>query len=273
MRAVAYVHGPARVHILARAFAEGCAEHGVKCIVREVETVRREDADVVWLYGLGPARPVFDVYDGALRLVGDKGYFAETGPKGYFRVSVNAQQPDAHLRLRPHPRDRWDALRITSKPVETRGDYILLCGIGPKQADRHEVTYGEWERVTFKRLREMTERPILVREKPGNPPIDGLPRSTHATTAEAIRGARVVVCKTGNLGVDAIVEGVPVIAESGPGRVYFPVGLDAVETVEPLPICERLRALSDVAYWQWQPEEIARGLFLQHLKDEGLCKF
>lgn len=270
MRAIAYGHGPARVHALAQAFAQGCKRHGVRCDVRDISELRREDADVVWLYGLGPARPIFDLYEGALRLVGDKGYFAERGPRGYVRVSVNAQQPDAHLRLRPHDPDRWQRLGIAVDPVRERGDYILLCGLGPKQADRHLVGYGEWERAMYARLREVTDRPILVREKPKNPQIAGLPRSTHRTTAEAIRGAWAVVCKTGNIGVDAIVEGVPVIAESGPGRVYYEHGIEAINEIQPLPTCSRLRALSDVAYWQWTPAEIARGDFWANLMAEGL---
>lgn len=269
MKALAYVHGPERVHVLAKAFAAGCKRHGVACELRQVETVRREAADVVWLYGLGPARPVFDAYDGALRLVGDKGYFAERGPKGYFRVSVNAQQPDAHLQRRRHDVSRWRALGIDVEPAK-RGDYILLCGIGPKQAERHGLAYGQWERETYAKLRALSRRPVLVREKPKNPPIAGLPRSTHRTTAEAIRGAWAVVCMTGNIGVDAIVEGVPVIAQAGPGSVYYDEGLHEIDAIRPMPAGKRLRALSDIAWWQWKPEEIAAGEFWAHLQAEGM---
>src|SRR5690606_8968152 len=131
-------------------------------------------------YGLGPALPAFEAHAGAVRLVGDKGYFAEyAGKIRYLRVSVNAQQPDAHLRLRQHPADRWRQMGIPAVPVQKRGDYILLCGIGPKQAARHGLAYGEWEQATYQRLRSITSRPILVREKPKNPPIPGLPQCHH----------------------------------------------------------------------------------------------
>jgi hypothetical protein len=257
-RVVAYVHGPERVRVLGRAFKAGCERHGIPCEVREVGDFA--PADVVWLYGLGPALPAFEAHPGSVRLVADKGYFAEyaKGEK-YFRVSVNAQQPDAHLRLRPHPSDRWEALGIEAEPVKKRGDYILLCGMGPKQAARHGYGYGQWER---ERLRTLPW-PTLVREKPKNPPIDGI-RSQHKTTSEAIRGARVVVCKTGNIGVDCLLHGVPVVCDSGPGLVYYPERrLDAE------PIADRLQALADVAYWQWTAREIEAGDFWRHLKDEG----
>lgn len=267
MKALAYVHGPERVHRLGRAFAQGCKRHGIACELREVSRMKREAADVVWLYGLGPALPVFESYAGATRVIGDKGYFAEYATTKFFRVSVNAQQPDAHLRRRPHPADRWQALGIAAAPMATRGDYVLLCGVSPKQASRHGVPYGAWERAAFAALSAVTDRPIFVREKPGNPPIAGLPRLPDMPASKAIRGAWAVVCKTGNIGVDAIVEGVPVLAESGPGRVYF--GEQAIEALAPLSAADRIRALSDIAYWQWTADEIARGELWEHLRVEG----
>lgn len=270
MRAIAYLHGPARVHVLANSFAQGCSRHGVVCEVRRVEELGNERADVVWMYGLGPARPVFEAHAGSVRLVGDKGYFAEYVRTKYFRVSVNAQQPDAHLRLREHPSDRFDALGMNVPPVKDRGEYILLCGVGKKQNQIRETEYGSWERATFERLRKITDRPIFVREKPGCPAIEGLPRASHHLNSEAIRGAWSVVCLTGNIGVDAIVEGVPVIAESGPGAAYFKVALDDIEAIQPLSATERISALSDIAYWQWTPEEMSAGMFWEHLKAEGL---
>lgn len=270
MQAVAYVHGPPRIHRMGNAFAQGCARHGIPCRVIPVGAPP-PPADLVWVYGLGPALPAFEAHAGAVRVVGDKGYFAEhkIQPK-YLRVSVNAQQPDAHLKAVPHPADRWNRLGIRVHPVAERGKYILLCGIGPKQAARHGLAYGEWERTTYARLKALTDLPILVREKPKNPAISGLPRCTHAAASEAIRGAWAVVCMTGNIGVDAILEGVPVIAESGPGRVYYPVGLEHINSIEPLAPDARAQALSDIAYWQWTLPEMADGRLIANLKREGI---
>lgn len=269
MRVLAYYHGPARIRRHAEAFAAGCAAHGVACGLRQVGSPP-EQADVVWLYGLGPAMPAFQAHAAALRLVGDKGYFSERGPKGYLRVSVNAQQPDLHLRNRRHDPQRWRSLGIDVDPVAKRGDYVLICGMGPKQATRQGLAYGEWERATFAQLRQFTSRPLLVREKPKNSPIPGLPRSSHGTTSEAIRGAWAVVCMTGNIGADAILEGVPVIAQAGPGSVYYDEGLHEIERIRPMPSGKRLSALSDIAAWNWSPEEIAAGQFWGHLKNEGM---
>lgn len=269
MKAAAFFHGPPRIHAMAEAFRLGCKQHGIKCDTLQIG--QRTDADVVWLYGLGPALPAFEMHPGAVRLVGDKGYFDEYVKKPkYLRVSVNAQQPDKHLRRADHPADRFNALGINVAPVTQRGDYILLCGIGPKQCARHGLQYGQWERETYRKLKAATDRPIFCRQKPGNPKIDGIPQIQDGPASAAIRGAWAVVCMTGNIGVDSILEGVPVIAEGGPGSVYHHHPLSEIDTIQPLPPKTRLQALSDIAYWQWTLDEIRNGDLWTNLRNEGI---
>jgi hypothetical protein len=255
---------------MALAFSMGCRAHSIPCDVRHVREFRHSAADIVWLYGMGEAKVVFDGHPKALRLVGDKGYFAGFDVPRHIRVSVNAQQPDAHLRLRKHPSDRFKALGIKVEPVSHRGDYVLLCGIGPKQCGIQGLHYGQWERETFAKLKTLTNRPIIVREKPKNPPIHGVPRSGHSSTSDAIRGAWAVVCLTGNIGIDSILHGVPVIAKEGPGSVYYDASLSDIETIQPLPLEKREQALADIAYWQWRRDEFSNGAFLNSLKLEGM---
>jgi hypothetical protein len=267
MKAIAYWHGPERVRKYAQAFANGCP---IPCRVEHVSKCGPHDADVVWLYGLGEALPVFERHKKSLRLVGDKGYFAGCGTEKHLRVSVNAQQPDKHLQLRRHNPDRFLALGINVEPVSKRGEHILLCGMGPKQCKIQGLQYGEWEQRTMDRLKAITDRKIIVCEKPKNPPIPNVPRSEYPSTADAIRDAWAVVCLTGNIGVDSILHGVPVIAEAGPGSVYYKATLADIETIQPISAEQRLSALSDIAYWQWKREELVSGEFWRHLAKEGL---
>lgn len=251
MRAVAFVHGPRRVHELGNAFKQGCGRLGIDCALVDFEkSAKRPEADVVWLYGLGPAKPVFEHYAGkAKRLVGDKGYFAEyaSRPK-FFRYSIDSQQPTQAM-VRNRPDDRWRALGINV--TSTSGSYTLICGMGPKQCERLGLGYGDWERAKHKELGG------VVREKPKNPPIAGVPRCKASSATEAIRGAKLVVCKTGNIGADAILHGVPVQADAGPGALDWK---------------SREHALSNIAYWQWTVEEIANGLLMRDLEDHHLLR-
>jgi hypothetical protein len=256
MKAVAYVHGPERVHKLGRAFAQGCAAHGIPCPVKTFDaSVKPFDVDVVWLYGLGPARPVFDAYE-KNRIVMDKGYFAEyADPKNkYFRYSIDSQQPTQAM-VKDHPDDRWRKFGLKVEPVKAIGEYILICGIGPKQCERLGVGYGDWEREKFGRCDGLNGWRAVVREKPKNPLIDGARRCTARTASEAIRGARTVICKTGNMGADAILHGIPVRADAGPGSLAYR---------------DRQHALNNFAYWQWTPKEMASGEFMTYLKERIL---
>lgn len=280
-RAIAYFHGPERVVRLAQAFQAGCNRHGVPCEVRAVEAFTGpEPADVVWMYGLGSTMAVFRAYEGrARRLVGDVGYWRElmklARPDRYSRVAVDAQQPDGHLRLRPHLPDRFQALQALGlrrhEPVDQRGDHILLCGYSAAQAGKFGVGHGQWERAAVERIRAVTDRPILTREKPKNPlDIPGTTRCEEASCWLAIRSAWAVVCRSGNIGADCILHGVPCFAESGPGAVYHRRPLNEIDAAAPLEPDERLAALSDLAYWQWQPAEIERGLLWENLRCEGI---
>jgi hypothetical protein len=270
LKAAAFFHGPPRIRAMADAFRLGCKSHGIRCDVLRIG--ERTTADAIWLYGMGPALPAFEAHPHAVRVVGDKGYFDEyAGKPKYLRVSVNAQQPDRHLQLVDHPADRWKVLGINVQPARQRGDYILLCGIGPKQCARHGLQYGQWERETYRKLKSATGRPIFARAKPGNPKIDGIPQLPDMTASAAIHGAWAVVCMTGNIGVDCIVEGVPVIAEGGPGSVYYRGAiLSEIDTIQPMAAEARIKALSDVAYWQWTLNEITAGDLWANLRAEGL---
>lgn len=278
-KAIAYRHGTPRVRALADAFAAGCVRFGIDCRVVDVQPgIEPDDADLVWVYGLGPALPAFSAWEGrALRIVGDIGYWRELMARvppaqRYVRIALEGQQPDEHLQRRRHAPDRFQALQLPYQPVSRRGDAILVCGCSPNEAARHGYAYGEWETAIVKRLQGITRRRIVIREKPKNPPIrvDGAERCIDAKCWVAIRNSWAVVCRSGNIGADALLHGVPVWAERGPGAVYGMRSLDGIDCAEPPAPEDRINALADIAYWQWQKEEIAQGKLLQHLRAEGL---
>jgi hypothetical protein len=221
---------------------------------------------------------VFDAYAGlATRVVSDLGYWREQHHalalnRRPMRIAINAEQPDDHLRLRHHPPDRFQALDLRVEPVRQRGQHILLTGLSTVQAALHGFAYGEWEADTVAVLREYSARPIVVRTRPSHAPLNipGTNRCTDRDIGPAIRRAWAVVCYTGNVGADALLHGVPVIAKRGPGAVYYRTTLEAIDSAAPLPAAARLRALSDIAYWQWTPDEFASGALWQHLCNEGV---
>lgn len=278
MRAIAYCTAGYSAD-LAHAFADGCARNGVRCELRDIHFFDGPRyCDVVWMYGLHDTRKIFDAYAGkAQRVTGDLGYWRERASelplnKRHIRIAVEAEQPDAHLALRAHPSDRFEALQLGIEPVQLRGEYVLVTGHCPIQAQRNGFEYGQWEAQQVERLRWTTLRSIQVRAKQNCEPlsIKGATRNTDKEASSAIRNAWAVVCRSGNIGADAILHGVPVIANSGPGAVYHREQLHQINDLWPLDAPTRLRALSDIAYCQWTEEEFGSGAMFAHLQTEGL---
>lgn len=281
MRVLAYAQSGYSAE-LAQAFVCGAKRHGAAAEVRDAATFERPEAcDVIWLYGLIPLQGIFDAYRGrALRVTGDLGYWRERAcelpiDKRPVRIAIEAQQPDRHLQRRVHGPERFAALALNVQPVRERGEDILVTGSDAEQAQFYGSAYGEWEGETCVRLLHITARPLVLREKPGSPPI-GIRHVGHCIepdAARAIRRAWAVVCRSGNIGADCLLHGVPVFAEAGPGAVYYRAPIEQIDAAQPLDAYKRISALSDLAYWQWTMEECAAGELWSHLLTEGvLCR-
>lgn len=264
---------------LACSFAKGCAVNGVNCELRSSEAfdgVRL--CDVIWLYGLHYTRAIFNAYKGrALRVIGDLGYWRERASelpqeRRPIRIAVESEQPDDHLTLSLHSFERFKALNLDVEPVTERGESILVAAHSEEQAKLAGYAYGEWEAQTVARLRALTKRRIVLREKPGSPQmwVFGTQRSREKDIGEAIRKSWAVVCRSGNVGADAILHGVPVFAASGPGAVFYGAPLSEINSAQPLSAAARISALADIAAWQWTQEEIERGDLWRHFKTEGM---
>ena len=272
MKALVYAGGE-----VGAALAQGCARHGVKAEQRSMSECRPEACDVAFLYGVD--HPLFDVYEGrALRVVVDLGYWRERASElpvhdRHLRVAVESVQPDWHLRLYRHPPDRFERTQAFHvKPIEQRGDAVLVCGHSAAAAALYGKDYGEWESRAVQAVAAVSCRPIRVRAAPTCAPLPIL-NVTHCcapTIGAALAKAFAVVCMTGNVGADGILHGVPTFCEAGPGAVYGGLPLDWIDDALPLPERTRAQALADLAYWQWTPAEIAAGELWAHLKREGL---
>ena len=273
MKALVYVGNE-----VGAALAQGCARHGVAAGLRRSDALP-ESCDVVFIYGV--ASRLFSAYEGrALRVVVDLGYWRERVSElpvqqRHVRVAVESVQPDWHLRLHRHSPDRFERTQAFHvKPLEARGDAVLVCGHSPQVAAMYGKDYGEWETRAVKAVANVSLRPIRVRAAPTCLPLPIL-NVTHCcarSIGEALREAFAVVCMTGNVGADAILYGVPVYCEAGPGAVYGALPLDWIDDALPLPERTRAQALADLAYWQWTPAEIAAGELWAHLQREGLLQ-
>src|SRR5690606_30504297 len=148
------------------------------------------------------------------------------------------------------PSDRFEALGITVAECGGNPDgYVLVCGQVPGDA-AHGLGYEgytSWLRDVLSRYPDAVYRP-----HPAGAPLFSYPRTDTGPLADALAGARLVVTYNSNVGHDALLAGVPVIAE---GRAAY-----AELCGEELPsLADRLAYFHRAAYGQWTAAEMETG--------------
>jgi hypothetical protein len=193
----------------------------------------------------------------------------------------NHRHPNAYFQNVKHRADRFNTLQVPvadPKRPKKRGNHILLCGMSQKCAEWEGFEFEEWERAAVERIKAATDREIIYRPKPNrefkyNPlpgtvfkPALGIDMEITAT----LRQSWAVVSHHSNAGLDAVVYGIPAFCEEG---VPLAVGCSDLSKIEEPFFPEeldRMQFLNDVAYCQFNRDEMADGTAWRHFKSEGL---
>jgi len=185
------------------------------------------------------------------------------------------------------PPDRWIRMGVELQPWRTEGNYILLCGQVPWDAQVEGGDHIAWLEETAREIRKHTDREIWFRPHPkayrrGHPyeelseefrEIVGLRPGSEIREAgipfeEDLAGAHAVVCYNSNVATLATVAGVPVFtgAPSLADPIAFRIergALEAIETKWADP--DREQWSWNLAYHQWRLEEFREALPYLHL--------
>lgn len=244
-------------HPVVSALAQGFEAVGCETAARASAYHRGEveDFDLVVSYGMKAGRRVRDAYRaaGVPVVVVDWGYLARVNSPdeheaGHFQVGLgrlNAVPPFAC------PPDRFDALGL--EIVEQGGDpsgYVLVCGQVPGDAAHgmDAATLETW-------LREgLASKHGDVRYRPhprGGIELAGV-QSDRRPLAESLAGARVVDTYNSNIGHDALLAGVPVVAHKS--AAYAELAGEDLPSVE-----ARRDYFNRLAYGQWTLAEMRSG--------------
>lgn len=264
------------VHVLClKAFAAGVPKE-VALELRPVTEYVQADAAVV--FGVFKERvpvswPRGEVIErqkqaGGRTVVIDAGYVKRgNAPDSYYMVGFDGINGWADFRNEGMPSDRWDALGIELKPWRSTGENVILCGQVPWDASVQALDMLAWLPDTAQALRARTQRKIIYRPHPAareHPPhVDGCETSTRPL-AEDLAEAHCVVCYNSNSAVEAIINGVPAIV-LGNGAMSEAVAERSLDNVEQPCTPDRRRWAHELAYCQWQPQEMADGSAWRHL--------
>lgn len=138
--------------------------------------------------------------------------------------------------------------------------------------------YQEFEYAAVQQLRRVTDREICYRPKPAKlANYRGIKGTTMLPShypmvdiVDALKEAFCVVSHHSNAGIDAIVNGVPCFQVDGIAAPMGLADLNKIETPKTPSDEERRQWANDVAYTQFNVQEMAAGVPWRHFKDEGL---
>ncbi len=197
----------------------------------------------------------------------------------YFSVGWNSIVGYGEYHNRNMPRDRFEELNIAVQPYiadRNKDGYILLCGQVPWDTQvQHLESYKKWLEETVKVIRKFTDREIVYRPHPKQSrknemsvtSLPGTTTSTRASLEDEFKHCRAMVAFNSNSLLEAMIAGVPFFAFDR-GSVVFDLANHDLSRIENPAFPEeplRMQKLFDIAYAQWNPDEIESGEFWKHL--------
>lgn len=189
------------------------------------------------------------------------------------------------------PGNRCKDLKTKLRPWKTEGDKILITGqvpwdsnvqglyTGENRRNRRDVSgaYIEWLKEIFQEISEMGyKEDIVFRPHPYLLEIDkdftgkyasAIPKeywSSSDSIKEDLKNAKALVTFNSNSAVDAIIEGVPAIV-GDKGSMAWNVANHSIQDLSDLKMPDRVSWLNDIAYSQWNINEIKKGYWWNHL--------
>jgi len=185
----------------------------------------------------------------------------------YYGVAMNGLNGLGYFGKTGQPSDRWDKLGVEIKPYSLKGagDYILVCGQVPWDASVQHTDHPAWCQDTVQKITALGLT-VVFRPHPLAKSFDyGIPSSAR-TFEEDLAGARAVVAFNSTSSALAVLEGYSIFA-ADKGSIAYPIAnteLTAELLSDPVQY-DREQWAYDLAYGQWNEEEMKSGECWEHL--------
>ncbi len=167
-------------------------------------------------------------------------------PGGYYRWQLNAPQM---THIRDVPDDRWKYLKLEEKgfprPWRKTGTRIVIADTGPEYWDLHTGD-RDWSKKKAAEIRQHTDRPIAIRGKSSQIPLE-----------KELADAHCLVTHGSVAAVEAVVMGVPVFVSSDSAASL--VGETDFTKIESPLYPDRAAWLRSLAYCQFNEKELVDG--------------
>lgn len=190
-----------------------------------------------------------------------------------WKVGINGINRDAYFGNIDCPPDRFEKLGLDLKPWHD-GEHIIICGQhGKSEQWKYNKPVNEWMTETALRLRNHTDRKIILRPHPRFPLkfdkiIDNcqmsLPNQLEGTYddfdfSQLLKNAHAVINYSSNPGIESVLAGVPVYVSSH--SLCYDVGNDINDfsNIERPAKPDRAQWANNIAYTEWTIGEIRAG--------------
>lgn len=198
-------------------------------------------------------------------LVLETGYINRgDGEDNHYAAGFNGLNGRADFKNKNMPADRAEKLGVRLKDRQY-GEKILLCGQVPQDASVDHIDIARWLNDARDEIKSRTSREIVFKTHPQAQvgPIEGCGYTTKPLL-EAIQGCQCVVTFNSNAAVEAVIEGVPVFAFDA-GSMALAVANTEWDALDSPALPDRTQWLSDLAYCQWNLDEMRSGEAWSHL--------
>lgn len=239
------------------AFTKGLEAAGYLVSIKPPRRIRPNDVMVLWNRG-GSNEVLADCFEreGGIAVIAENGYIGrDSSNRQYLAIAKHGHNGSGLWNIGEG--SRWSRLNIPFKPWRkfSQGHHILVCPnrfIGSKEMRMPR----DWVQTTVARLLELTNRPVVIRQHPGNWQVN----PPKVPIEKDLEKAYCTVIWSSTAGVHSLVNGVPVVycapkwICSGAAHHSLNEPIMAVEDED-----KRQQAFEDLAWAQWSLDEIYSG--------------
>jgi len=211
-------------------------------------------------------------------------YKNNLNPHKYLRYSFNGVFPATGIYCNDNPGDEnWNNIKrdynMDLKPWRTQGSHILITLQRPLGWSMRGVDLMKWLKRTLGKVREHTDRPIVLRWHPGDwkaypnykPTLDKFgvtvsPQDRHIT--QDLRNCWALICHNSTPSAVAPIEGIPAFITDDPA---YSQGGDIANTdfslLENPNLPDREQWIRKLAQCHWSFEDVRSGRCWAHMRN------
>jgi len=267
-----------------KAFTEGLRASGETVFWGPFQTYNMCDFDLAIVFGIGKKYVKASWQRGAIietqQMAGKNVLILEKGfikRDTHYMVGLNGlnNRANFNLKSRVMPSDRFEKLNVDLKPWRTEGEHVLLIGQVPWDASVQHTDHIAWLTNTAAWINSQTSRTVIFRPHPlaakATPSIFGTQRSNRSLESD-LRKAHAVVTFNSNTGVDALLEGIPAYADDEGSMIYSVCNRLKNNAIDCPSLYNRETWAYNLAYTQWNYEEMRSGEAWAHIKSIAFKK-